>query len=149
MALSRPLCKYIQDYATLQKIPQFHLISWCENFVEGSNSCTGPKTMRKLCLSAKFSTPKYQVKLRYFSQYYLLRSKISKLIFSFKKYSIEYIYPVSNLRRMLLPSEMHIQNFKRKFFFLQIFSKFELPRNLIKMTYLKEHSATKTSIYSY
>ena len=43
---------------TLQKIPQFHLISWCGNFVErysfGIVLGESPKTMRKLCLSTKF-----------------------------------------------------------------------------------------------
>ena len=37
----------------------FHLISWCENFVETHSyrivSEDSPETMRKLCLSTKFS----------------------------------------------------------------------------------------------
>ena len=40
------------------KIPQFHLISWCGNFVERHSfsivSGVPPKNMRKLCLSTKF-----------------------------------------------------------------------------------------------
>ena len=42
----------------LRKIPQFHLISWCGNFAERHSfhkvSGSSPKTMRKMCLSAKF-----------------------------------------------------------------------------------------------
>ena len=44
---------------TLRKIPKFHLISWCENFVERHSfrivSGEMPETMRKLCLSAKLT----------------------------------------------------------------------------------------------
>ena len=43
---------------TLQKIPQFYLISWCGNFVERRSfrivSGESHKTMGKLCLSTKF-----------------------------------------------------------------------------------------------
>ena len=43
---------------SLCKIRQFHLISWCGNFVERqsfrTNSGESPETMRKLCLSTKF-----------------------------------------------------------------------------------------------
>ena len=43
----------------LRKIPWFHLISWCGNFVERHSFHIilgdSPETMRKLCLSAKFS----------------------------------------------------------------------------------------------
>ena len=42
----------------MRKIPYFHLISWCRNFVERHSfsivSGESPETMRKLCLSAKF-----------------------------------------------------------------------------------------------
>ena len=42
----------------LCKIPKFHLISWCGNFVERLSfrrvSGESPKTLRKLCLSTKF-----------------------------------------------------------------------------------------------
>ena len=44
---------------TLRKIPWFHLISWCGNFVERNSfrivSGDSPETMWKLCLSTKFS----------------------------------------------------------------------------------------------
>ena len=43
---------------TLQKIPQFHVTSWCGNYVERSSFCivlgTSPETMGKLFLSTKF-----------------------------------------------------------------------------------------------
>ena len=43
----------------LRKIPQFHLIYWCENFVGRHSfrivSGDSPETMRKLCLPTKFS----------------------------------------------------------------------------------------------
>ena len=43
---------------TLQKIPYFHLISWCGNFMERHSFCIvsgdSPKTMQKLCLATKF-----------------------------------------------------------------------------------------------
>ena len=43
----------------LRKIPKFHLISWCENFVKRHSfsivSSDSPETMRKRCLSTKFS----------------------------------------------------------------------------------------------
>ena len=44
-------------FPTLQKIPQFHLISWYGNFVERHSFrtvlCDSPETMRKLRLSKK------------------------------------------------------------------------------------------------
>ena len=44
-------------YRSLRKIPQFHLISWCEYFVEKHSfriaSANSPETMRKLRLSKK------------------------------------------------------------------------------------------------
>ena len=47
---------------SLGKIPQFHLIFWCGNFVERQSfhivSGNSPKTMRKLSLSTKFSHQK-------------------------------------------------------------------------------------------
>ena len=46
----------------LRKIPEFQLISWCGNFAERHRfrkvSGDSPKTMRKLCLSTKFSHQK-------------------------------------------------------------------------------------------
>ena len=49
----------VDVYCSLQKIPQFHLISWCGNFVESHIfrivSGESPKPMRKLFLSTKFS----------------------------------------------------------------------------------------------
>ena len=43
---------------TLHKIPQFHLISWCGNFVERHSfrivSGDSPEAVRKLCLSTNF-----------------------------------------------------------------------------------------------
>ena len=54
-------------YNTLRKIPQFHRISWCENFAKRHSfpivSGESPETMRKLCLSAKF--PRQEIKLNY------------------------------------------------------------------------------------
>ena len=45
-------------FHSLRKTPYFHLISWCENFVEKYSfrivSGESPETMRKLCLSTKF-----------------------------------------------------------------------------------------------
>ena len=50
-----PFAKIVK---TLRKIPLFHLISWCGNFVEKHSflivSGESPKTKRKLCPSAKF-----------------------------------------------------------------------------------------------
>ena len=47
-----------ENELTLRKIPQFHLISWCGNFVERHSfrivSGETPETMRKLCLSTEF-----------------------------------------------------------------------------------------------
>ena len=49
---------------SLRKIPEFHLISWCENFVERHSfridSGESPETMRKLCLSTKF--PRHEIR---------------------------------------------------------------------------------------
>ena len=46
----------------LRKIPQFHLIYWCENFVGRHSfrivSGDSPETMRKLCLPQNFHTRK-------------------------------------------------------------------------------------------
>ena len=51
----------------LWKIPKFHLISWCGNFVEkhrfGIVSGESPETMRKLWLSRK--CPHYETKWNY------------------------------------------------------------------------------------
>ena len=47
---------------SLQKIPQFHLIFYCGNFVGKHSFCIdsgdSPETMRKLCLSTKFTQQK-------------------------------------------------------------------------------------------
>ena len=44
---------------TLCEIPKFHLISWCENFVEAHSfrrvSGDSPETLQKLYFSTKFS----------------------------------------------------------------------------------------------
>ena len=52
---------------TLRKIPWFHLISWCEKFMERHSfriiSGDSPKTMRKLCLSTKF--PHQEIRWNY------------------------------------------------------------------------------------
>ena len=46
-------------HLSLGKIPKFHLISWCENFVERHSfhwtSSESPEALRKLCFSKKFS----------------------------------------------------------------------------------------------
>ena len=43
----------------MRQIPQFRIISWCRHFAKrhsfGTVSRESPETMRKLCLSAKFS----------------------------------------------------------------------------------------------
>ena len=45
-------------YPALHKIPRFHLISWCVNFVKRHRFCRvsgeSQEILRKLCLSAKF-----------------------------------------------------------------------------------------------
>ena len=52
---------------TLGKIPEFHIISWYENFVERrifrSVSRESSKTLRKMCLSAKF--PHQEIRWNY------------------------------------------------------------------------------------
>ena len=57
--------KYSHEIFTLRKIPQFQLISWCGNFAERHSfhivSGDSLKTMRKLCLSAKFSHQKIRL----------------------------------------------------------------------------------------
>ena len=49
---------YAQLTVTLRKIPKFHLIYWCGNFVERHSfhrvSSKSPETLQKLCLSTKF-----------------------------------------------------------------------------------------------
>ena len=51
----------------LRKIPYFHLISWCGNFMERHSfrivSGDSPETMRKLCLSTKF--PHQEIRWNY------------------------------------------------------------------------------------
>ena len=42
-------------YLSLRKIPSFHLISWCGNFVEKKQFLHIAETMQKLFLSTKFS----------------------------------------------------------------------------------------------
>ena len=48
------------NYSTLHKIPQFHLISWCGNFIERNSFRKSPKFMPKFCLSTNFHTRKLQ-----------------------------------------------------------------------------------------
>ena len=47
-----------RSHITLRKLPWFHLISWCGNFVERHSFYIvlgeSPETMRKLCLFTKF-----------------------------------------------------------------------------------------------
>ena len=49
----------VEKSPTLRKTPYFHLISWCGHFVERHSfriiSGELPETLRKLCLSIKFS----------------------------------------------------------------------------------------------
>ena len=49
---------FLSFFLPLRKIPSFHLISWCGNFVERHSflivSGDSPETMWKLCLSTKF-----------------------------------------------------------------------------------------------
>ena len=58
---------YAFIYLTLPKISQFHLISWCGNFVERHSfhivSDDSPETMRKLCLSTIF--PHQEIRWNY------------------------------------------------------------------------------------
>ena len=55
---SKCLVNYISCWATPRKIPKFHLISWCRNFVEKHSFCIVlgdlPEAIQKLCLSTKF-----------------------------------------------------------------------------------------------
>ena len=55
-----------------EKYRNFHLISWCGDFVERHSFCivSGdlPETMRKLCLSTTFPHQEIRWKLRYFLQ---------------------------------------------------------------------------------
>ena len=76
---------------SLRKMPKFHLISWCGNFVERQSfhtfSSESPKTIRKLCLSTKF--PNLEITW----DYGILRSifdwrKIEYLINHITKYNI-------------------------------------------------------------
>ena len=52
---------------SLRRIPQFHLKSWCGNFVERHSfrivSDVSPETIRKLCLSIKF--PHQEIRWNY------------------------------------------------------------------------------------
>ena len=49
---------------SLRKIPYFHLISWCGNFVKiAQNYGESPETMRKICLSTKF--PHQEIRRNY------------------------------------------------------------------------------------
>ena len=43
---------------SLRKIPYFHLITWCGNFVETTFSAIGPKLCRNWCVSQNFKTKK-------------------------------------------------------------------------------------------
>ena len=60
------------DNLHYEKYRNFHLISWCGNFVERHSfrivSAESPKTMGKLCLSTKFPHQEIRWKLRYFLQ---------------------------------------------------------------------------------
>ena len=51
--------KLLSRYVVLRIIPLFHVITWCGNLVERYSFCKvlgdSAETMRKLCLSTKFS----------------------------------------------------------------------------------------------
>ena len=54
-------------FVSLLEIPYFHLMSWCESFLERHNFRVvlgeSPETMRKLCLSTKF--PHQEIRWNY------------------------------------------------------------------------------------
>ena len=58
--LSEPLLQIKRNVITLHKIPEFDLISWCENVLERYSFCRvlgkSPETLRKLPFR-KISTP--------------------------------------------------------------------------------------------
>ena len=87
---------------TLQKIPQFHLISWCGNFVERHSLCTvlcdSPETMRKLRLSTKL--PYQEIRWNY-SIFCSVGKNLFNTCFSREKMSVsdDFISHVTNFLR--------------------------------------------------
>ena len=69
---------------TLQIIPEFHLISWCGNFVERHSFCIGfsesLKTLRKLCLFKNVHTGKLREITVFFAVEYIKISFIHSFI---------------------------------------------------------------------
>ena len=87
---------------TLQKIPQFHQISWCGNFVERHSLrtvlCDSPETMQKLRLSTKL--PYQEIRWNY-SIFCSVGKNFFNTCFSRKKMSVsdDLISHVTNFLR--------------------------------------------------
>ena len=75
---------------SLGKIPQFHQIFWCGNFVERQSfhivSGNSPETMRKLSVSTKFSTRKLCEIMVFYAV--IITHNIRILIFDLKPFSM-------------------------------------------------------------
>ena len=95
---------------SLRKIPQFHLISWSVNFAERHSfrrvSDESPKTLRKLCLSAKFTDQQIRWNYGIFRSEFLQKGAKKELV------------PMQKSAKKELVPRQNLYLFKLKFIWL-------------------------------